>query len=251
MLRMQDLTSADMAHFVDAKLDGNRGFLELKRIFPTEATQIVTDVVAKAEGVFLWVSIVVRSLLEALTEGDGLSDLRTIVDQLPSDIALLYDAIWARIGGRNMVASAKLLTTFKAVQGALNYITLWLADENQPLEYDIRTLSTEGRAGVREIMKRRLDSRTRGILEISTSGNIDFLHRTARDWILQPRIWEGIRSEVPEDFDPYLQLLRAETIQIPKMYTDQWICLADLRPFDPRESFVVRLTSQAITNCRP
>jgi hypothetical protein len=218
-LRMQDLTATDMAHFVDAKLEGNRGFLELKRIFPTEATQLVTDVVAKAEGVFLWVSIVVRSLLAALTEGDGLSDLRTIVDQLPSDIALLYDAIWARIGGHNMVASAKLLTTFNAAQGTPSYITLWLADEKQPLEYDIRTLSDEGRAGVRDIMKRRLDSRTRGILEISTRGNIDFLHRTARDWIFQPRIWEGIRSEVPEDFDPYLQLLRAETIKMPLLYT--------------------------------
>jgi hypothetical protein len=218
-LRMQDLTATDMAHFVDAKLEGNRGFLELKRIFPTEATQLVTDVVAKAEGVFLWVSIVVRSLLAALTEGDGLSDLRTIVDQLPSDIALLYDAIWARIGGHNMVASAKLLTTFNAAQGTPSYITLWLADEKQPLEYDIRTLSDEGRAGVRDIMKRRLDSRTRGVLEISTRGNIDFLHRTARDWIFQPRIWEGIRSEVPEDFDPYLQLLRAETIKMPFMYT--------------------------------
>jgi hypothetical protein len=219
LLRMQDLTSADMAHFVEAKLEVNRGFLELKRIFPTEATQLVTDVVAKAEGVFLWVSIVVRSLLAALTEGDGLSDLRTIVDQLPSDIALLYDAIWAQIGGRNMVASAKLLTTFNASQRIPSYITLWLADEKQPLEYDIRTLSDEGRAGVRDIMKRRLDSRTRGILEISTRGNIDFLHRTARDWIFQPRIWEGIRSEVPEDFDPYLQLLRAETIKMPLLYT--------------------------------
>ena len=239
MLRMQDLTSADMAHFVDAKLDGNRGFLELKRIFPTEATQLVTDVVAKSEGVFLWVSLVVRSLLEALTEGDGLSDLRTIVDQLPSDIALLYDAIWARIGGRNMVASAKLLTTFKASGEAPTYITLWLADEKQPLEYDIRTLSEEGRAGVREIMKRRLDTRTRGILEISTRGNIDFLHRTARDWILQPRIWEGIRSEVPEDFDPYLQLLRAETIQLPLMYTAQ----SDLSSEGAMKHFRIRLAN--------
>ncbi|PMD15987.1 hypothetical protein NA56DRAFT_324899 [Hyaloscypha hepaticicola] len=214
MLRMQDLTAADLAHFVDAKLEGNRGFLERKRIFPMEAIQLVADVVAKAQGVFLWVSIVVRSLLDALTEGDGLSDLRTIVDQLPSDIALLYDAIWARIGSRNIIASAKLLVTFKAAKGPLSYMILWLADERQPLDFDIRTLSAEGRIGVREIVERRLDSRTRGILEISTGGNVDFLHRTARDWMLQPRIWEGISSQVPGDFDPYLQLLRAETLSM-------------------------------------
>jgi hypothetical protein len=219
MLRMQDLTAADMALFVEGKLEGNRGFSELKKIFPTEATQLVKNVVTKAEGIFLWVSIVVQSLLAALTEGDGLSDLCTIVDQLPSDIALLYDAIWTQIGSRNMVASAKLLAIFKVAQWSLDYITLWLADERQSLDFNIRTLSTEGRASVREIMKRRLDSRTRGILEISFSGNIDFLHRTARDWILQPRIWEGICSQITEDFDPYLQLLRAETIQIPGIWS--------------------------------
>lgn len=114
-----------------------------------------------------------------------------------------------------MAASAKLLTTFKAAQGTLYYITLWLTDERQPLDYDIRTLSTEGRSGIRKIMNRRLDSPTRGILEISTSGNVHFLHRTARDLILQPRIWTGISSQVPEDFDPYIQLLRAETLEIP------------------------------------
>jgi hypothetical protein len=215
MLRMQDLTAADMAHFVEAKLEGNRGFLELKKIYPIEATHLLSGVVTKAEGVFLWVSIVVRSLLEALSEGDVLSDLQAIVDQLPSDIAQLYDAIWARIGSRNIVASAKLLVTFKAAKGSLSYLMLWLADEKQALDFNIGTLSAEGRSGVREIMGRRLDSRTRGILEVSTNGTINFLHRTARDWALQPGIWEGICSQVPGGFDPYLHLLRAETLYMP------------------------------------
>jgi hypothetical protein len=121
---MQDLTTADMAHFVETKLEGNRGFLELKSIFPSEASHLIGDIVKKADGVFLWVSLVVRSLLEALTEGDGLSDLQTTVDRLPSDIAQLYDAIWSRISTRNIAGSAKLLVLVRATTEPLSYLTL-------------------------------------------------------------------------------------------------------------------------------
>lgn len=214
MLRMQDLTTADMAYFVEAKLEANRGFLELRRIFPTEAAHLIRDVVTKANGVFLWVSMVIRSLLEALTEGDGLAELQTTVDLLPSDIAQLYDAIWSRISDRNITASSKLLVTFKAALSPLSYITLWLSDEKQSLNFDINSLYADARAGIEEIMRRRLDSKTRGILEISPGGTVDFLHRTARDWAFQPSVWERICSPVPEGFDPYLLLLKAETIRI-------------------------------------
>ncbi|KAN0110089.1 hypothetical protein V8E51_006476 [Hyaloscypha variabilis] len=216
MLRMQDLTNADMAHFVQAKLDRNRGFLDLKRVFPLEATNLIGDVVSKANGVFLWVSLVVTSLLEALTEGDGLSQLQATIKDLPSDIAQLYDAIWSRIRHRDISASAKLLVTFKAAQRPLSHLNLWLADESDEtkhLDFDINSLTADGRKGVADIMHRRLDSRTRGILEISHDGTVDFLHRTARDWTFQPSVWHSICSTIPEDFDPYLLLLKAETLR--------------------------------------
>ncbi|PMD50078.1 uncharacterized protein K444DRAFT_622302 [Hyaloscypha bicolor E] len=216
MLRMQELTTADMAHFVGVKFEGNRGFLELKTIFPTETARLVGDVVRKADGVFLWVSLVVKSLLEALTEGDGLVELQETVDQLPIDIAQLYDAILSRISSRNVTASSKLLVTFKTAVGPLSYLTLWLSDEKQSLNCDINSLFPHARSGIVDIMKRRLDSKTRGILEISPDGTVNFLHRTARDWALQPSVWEGICSRLPEGFDPYLLLLRAETIRLPE-----------------------------------
>jgi hypothetical protein len=74
MLRMQDLTNADMAYFVKVKLESNRGFLELRQIFPTEAEHLIYAVAKRANGVF-WISLVVKALLESLTEGDGLREL--------------------------------------------------------------------------------------------------------------------------------------------------------------------------------
>jgi hypothetical protein len=63
-----------------------------------------------------------------------------------------------------------------------------------------------------EAMKRRLNSRTKGLLEISTHGHVEYIHRTAFDWI--NGIWDDIRSRIPEDFDAYLELLKAESCSI-------------------------------------
>ncbi|KAK3372588.1 hypothetical protein B0H63DRAFT_551307 [Podospora didyma] len=209
MLRMQDLTADDMTHFVRAKLAGNPGFQELRSIFPEDSSRLVDEIVKKSNGVFLWVSIVVKSLLEALTEGDGLPELQSTLNSLPSSIAQLYDAIWSTVSNRNKSKSAELLVTFKAAHGVLDYVTLWLAEEEQspPPKYTA--------AGILDQMKRRLDSRTRGILEINQDGIVQYLHRTARDWISKPEVWEKISSGIEDvDFDPYILLVKAETLGI-------------------------------------
>jgi hypothetical protein len=46
---------------------------------------IVKDIVAKADGVFLWVVLVVVSLLEGLSNRDEISYLQRRIDLLPQD----------------------------------------------------------------------------------------------------------------------------------------------------------------------
>ncbi|KAK0616675.1 hypothetical protein B0T14DRAFT_250916 [Immersiella caudata] len=211
-LRMQDVNTADIKHVVKAKLEENQGFVDLRRIFAAETSRLIDEVVRKSSGVFLWVSIVVKSLLASLTEGDGLSELQATIDELPGDIAQLYDAIWASIKAQNVSKSAELLAIFKASQPPLDYLTLWLATEELPLGFDIDSLTLEGRSGIEDLVRRRLDSRTRGILEV-TRGAVDFLHRTARDWASTPEVSARISSSVHGPFDPYILLLKAEAIR--------------------------------------
>jgi hypothetical protein len=126
------------------------------------------------------------------------------------------------------LAASELLVTFKAAISPLSHITLWLADEKQSLNFDITSLFAHARSGIVDIMRRRLDSKTRGILEVSPNGTVNFLHRTARDWALQPSVWKKICSSVPEGFDPYLLLLKAETLRIPDRSNRQSENLDDL-----------------------
>jgi energy-coupling factor transporter ATP-binding protein EcfA2 len=213
MLRMEQLTDKDIEFFTRKRFELNRGFKLLKNVFPNEADMLLQDIVRKAQGVFLWVSLVVRALLEGVTEGDRMSDLQQIVKEVPSDISKLYDHIWANIRPRNIANSSELFQLFQSAIGPLDCITLWLADEKKPLETDINSISSDSRKVVQELMRRRLDSRTRGILEISPSGLVNFLHRTAADWTRQPNVREGIKSAAP-NFDPCIALLQAETIRL-------------------------------------
>jgi len=89
----------------------------------------------------------VKSLLAALTEGDGLAELQATINALPGDIAQLYDTIWASIKSQNASKSAELLALFKASQPPLEYLTLWLATEELPLGFDINSVTPEGQDG--------------------------------------------------------------------------------------------------------
>lgn len=214
MLRMQDLTSQDITHYVDAKFHHSRGFMELKEIFPVEAAALLSDIVKKAKGVFLWLSLVVKDLLECLTEGDGLSEMRKVLDALPSDIDQLYSAIWASIKQRKVSGSAQLMALLLAAARPLDHLTLWLADGGYAQGLDLPSLTSEAKANIAKSVARRLDSRTRGILEMASGGTVDFHHRTAMDWAAKAEVASDLRTSLPTTFDPYFLLMQAEAMRV-------------------------------------
>lgn len=220
-LRLQDLTKNDMKIYVKAHFLSNQGFKELQQSSPTEAQQLMDQVVTKAEGIFLWLSVVVRSLLEGLTDGDRLSDLQQTVDSLPSDLSELYQQIWLRIKPAQRRHFSRYFQIHHTSLQLLDAVTLWMADNDKAMEFEIDSLSEETTEHITQMMSRRLNSKTRGLLEISPEGYVDFLHRTVRDWVKS--IWSDICAQSPPDFDPNLELLKANVV-----------CLFRNQPKSPR-----------------
>ncbi|KAK6220589.1 hypothetical protein LQW54_002034 [Pestalotiopsis sp. IQ-011] len=169
---MEDLIEKDIQKFVEGKFTSKKGFRELEQIHPQDARKLVTDLVTKAQGVFLWVSV-----------------------------------------GVNAPYPRMHRTT-----QPLGAITLWLADDDKALQQDINLMTDDQRTYAKRTMKRRLDSRTRGRLEVTRDGQVDYLHRSVRDWTGE--MWREIQSAAP-DFDPYLPLLKALTVEMSQMET--WV----------------------------
>ena len=76
-LRLQDLTYTDIVRYVDERLNNSKRWIELQNAEPKSAEALKKELVAMANGIFLWVKLVVTSLLSGLSNHDEISDLST------------------------------------------------------------------------------------------------------------------------------------------------------------------------------
>ncbi|KAK5994555.1 hypothetical protein PT974_05034 [Cladobotryum mycophilum] len=210
-MRMEMLTKEDMEKFVRGNFSVNPGFAELQAASPTDAEELLQGIVEKAQGVFIWVYLVTKEMLASLTDGAMSPDFIKILTDLPSDLEALYHGLWERIKPIHRHDAARLLLMFQtytqssippvnredgAEPAGMPADTMWFADGGgMPSNY----------GHIIQALTRRLNSRTKGILEIS-SGRVDYYHRTALEWL--EKVWPTIQSAAPEDFDAHLAILR-------------------------------------------
>ncbi|KAF9770516.1 hypothetical protein IL306_011920 [Fusarium sp. DS 682] len=214
MLQMHLLTEYDMMAFVTQSFQKNRGYIELKNVYPLQVAKLTDDVVQKADGVFLWVSFVVTELIDLFTAGDSIAQLQETLEKLPTNLSSLYDAIWARIPDRHLPDACAMIRLARSAYGPLPWFLMWLADESRSVKVDSSAMTPEAKYHAKRGLKRRLATRTRGILELSGSAQevVNFAHRTTRDWVKQEHVWDGVCASCPSNFEPHLVLLQAETL---------------------------------------
>ncbi|KAM7214789.1 hypothetical protein V8F06_009861 [Rhypophila decipiens] len=256
---LQDLTYSDIKTYIDSELGGSVAYRELWMMNEKDAESLMESIAEKSSGVFLWVVLVVRSLKE------GLRDV-------------------------------------KASPLALSLLCLSLADEDESLAIQAHiepALFFPKQRFYRALnMRRRLDSRCKGLLEVSTlrikqallatdklsdnhestgvpssenpvitinppttvegsdddmgdakilrdlsqlppergdllaDAQIGYLHRTVKDFLDQPDIWEQITSATDERFNPQLALARSYLLQL------KWVHF-NLTNFIPRQAWFV------------
>jgi hypothetical protein len=90
-IKLQDLTRNDIEGYIRDRLRSDRRALLLTQEHPEESRDLVDTLIRKADGVFLWIYLVVRSLLQGLTNGDGIKHLQRRLDELPDDLHSLYN----------------------------------------------------------------------------------------------------------------------------------------------------------------
>jgi hypothetical protein len=89
-LYLQDLTRNDIRLYIKDNLEEDPRFLELKRRETIASEHLVQQIIEKAQGVFLWVYLVVRSLLRGLTNSDDISDLEARLAELPGHLEAYF-----------------------------------------------------------------------------------------------------------------------------------------------------------------
>ncbi|KAH0499693.1 hypothetical protein TgHK011_006868 [Trichoderma gracile] len=223
MLQMDLHTQQDMRSFIDKNFANNHGFIEQQQLYPQAATQLLDDILERANGVFLWVSIVTQLLLDLLSEGYSIPRAREILESLPPDISSLYDTIWDTIRSQHLPDASFMMQVLRAADGPLPWFTMWLIEALRsddvskcaPLDINMLPTHSDWKIAAMKSLQRKLAAWTKCILEVRSEcydGYVDFTHRTARDWALKPDRWQLICSLSSDDFDPHLAILQAETV---------------------------------------
>ncbi|KAI0377441.1 hypothetical protein F5Y04DRAFT_264275 [Hypomontagnella monticulosa] len=94
-LRLQDLTQGDIRRY--AKDCFEKVFSDVGHSLGPELPALVEQIAQRSSGVFLWVILVVKSLERGFKNGDGIDELLYLLNQLPRELAELYERILGNI----------------------------------------------------------------------------------------------------------------------------------------------------------
>ncbi|KDN67254.1 hypothetical protein CSUB01_10266 [Colletotrichum sublineola] len=94
------LTHDDVVRYVNEKLDHHPRMVQLALQEPNKTRGLVEEIVEAAQGVFLWVTLVVRSLLEGLQNHDEIGALTERLRELPTDLEDLFRVMLQKVPRR-------------------------------------------------------------------------------------------------------------------------------------------------------
>ncbi len=177
---------------------------------------LVTELIVKAQGVFLWVRLVVDEIIEGLTDGETLEELQQLLSEIPEELEDLYSRAIRRV--RRGSASALARNRFEAyvvfqialfaqepftlynMLAAARYLTT-----RRPVEDDLSSLSYEQ-------MENRLNRISSGLLEATKKNTsesyssrvvngmkVQFIHQTVKEFMITENGGKLIRQNVGDN----------------------------------------------------
>jgi NACHT domain-containing protein len=198
-LYLQDLTRDDIKIYVSHKLSAALSSDAAKNE-SLHCERLITEVVDRAQGVFLWVYLVVRSLQEGLSNGDSLNTLRQRLSHLPSDLESFFNHILFSVDEVYQEKMAYMLYVSLETRDVLYLMAYSFLNEDDP-DFAIKLAKGEMAQNEMEYRikttRRILNGWTKGLLEAIRFQNgqgkapntgyfelgVDFLHRTVRDFL--------------------------------------------------------------------
>jgi hypothetical protein len=209
-LLLENLTRKDIRDYVTSNFNSSRHYVRLIQHGSEGAIKLTHDIIKKASGVFLWVRLVVDSLLQGISNADNMSELQARLDALPTDLEELFDKLLEKVEPAYYRQACQLIQLIDE-QTSPTLLQLSYADDEDSRSAMLAKTHplTPDEIGDRvEIMERRLKSRCKCFLEVyehsgtenepsltvSERMKVGFLHRTAKDYLRSDRIRAKIRD---------------------------------------------------------
>lgn len=218
-LYMQEQTRNDIRKFVEDKL-GHDQYLKSK-VSGSDCDSdydVVEHVIEKAEGIFIWVDIVINLLLKACQDRNDLDDLRKKIENYPKGLEPLFKRIMADIPDYHYESSARILKVCLDAERPQPIIVYSFLEKIwKKKNYTIGAVPTFNKTHeLKEAFTDlgiRLKARCGDFIRVSTQDTsfmgykVNFFHRTARDFMASQQRW--LNDHAGDDFNVSLSLCRA------------------------------------------
>ena len=194
---IHEYTTSDIRHYAEGRI-GKEHFGTLTDDDIKATAPLVEEIVRKANGVFLWVTLVVNELVEGLCEGDALMELEQLLSEIPQELEDLYTRAIRRVPRTSSSALEKhryeAYVIFQIAMHAQDLLpvpefmgTVFYSTFGESSVDDARSMSQDK-------LERRLNSKSAGLLEavfisdrISDRGSgsecVQFIHQTTKEYI--------------------------------------------------------------------
>ena len=207
-LRLQDLTLNDINLYIDDKLARNHLMRKLAAVEVGATERLVKEISSKAEGVFLWVILVVKRLLNGLQDYDTISDLMQKLDELPPSLEKLYYHMLESMSPSHRRQGSKLIQLVARsmkTHGEWPMTVLQLSfaedeDYTKATQAGVSALSQEARNWRCEATEGRMRSRCCGLIEVQDPRTVQgfhlvgYLHRTVAEFLRIESVWTHLVS---------------------------------------------------------
>lgn len=196
-LRLHHLTHNDVVKYVNDRIRDHPRMRQLASQSPEETEALVSEIVEAAQGVFLWVRLVVRSLLEGLQNHDEIGILTQRLHELPTDLAKLFEYMIQRVPSRYKEGMSQMFQVLRSnteVQSQLmqqrsehwgsrahtltaSGLRFALLNEKTVLQAEIGQFTAEEASIEMLSIEAKMKSHCAGLIELSTSdGDFQVAH---------------------------------------------------------------------------
>ncbi|KAI9788732.1 MAG: hypothetical protein M1816_006589 [Peltula sp. TS41687] len=196
-LCLENYTYQDILKYVDSRIEALKSLEEGSELI----AKLRTDILEKANGVFLWVRFAMDELHRGLAEGDNIMELRQRLSLIPNDLLRLYEHVLnvirehhrkqALVMLRIVLCARRPLTPFEFYYAVVFGAEPAFPSQKAMQESEIHVRDEDG-------IEKRIRSRCRGLLEVINSEDayrekrriVQFMHQSVKEFVMSDRVFE-------------------------------------------------------------
>ena len=185
---VHEYTTDDIRHYAEDRIQADIP-RELSIEYEEGLRNLVENIVRKAQGVFLWVRLVVSEIVVGICEGDTMEELMNLLSTIPTELGDLYK----RALHRSSRGSLEALTRNRSEAYVMFQIATCAREPFLLHEFLAATHLLTTERGTfsnlerlsEEQLERRLNSRSAGLLEVSRGSKrpVQFIHQTVKEFM--------------------------------------------------------------------